>query len=99
MTTHLLEEAEYLSDRLAIITSGKLRFIGTCSEMRATYNNCILLTISKLHLTQLLILTNLGISNSFSKIISSIRLYIVKLNTHNLVFLISKSLIIRKKRF
>ena len=46
MTTHLLEEAEYLSDRLAIITNGRLRFIGTCSEMRATYNNSILLTLS-----------------------------------------------------
>jgi ABC-type multidrug transport system ATPase subunit len=46
MSTHLLEEAEYLSDRLAIITSGKLRFIGTCSELRATYHDTILLTIS-----------------------------------------------------
>ncbi len=46
ISTHILEEAEYLSDRLAIIVGGKLRFIGNCSELRATYWDGIILIIS-----------------------------------------------------
>jgi len=47
LTTHMMDEAEYLSDRIAIIASGKLRFIGNCTELRNTYFNGFILTLSK----------------------------------------------------
>ena len=34
LTTHLMEEADILSDNLAIITEGKLRCYGTPSQMK-----------------------------------------------------------------
>jgi ABC-type multidrug transport system ATPase subunit len=46
LTTHIMEEAEYLSDRLGIIIGGKLRFIGNCTEMRKIYWDGIILTLS-----------------------------------------------------
>jgi ABC-type multidrug transport system ATPase subunit len=45
LSTHLLEEAEYLSDRLAIIAGGRLKFIGNCTELRATYWDGLILII------------------------------------------------------
>ncbi len=35
LTTHYLEEAEYLSDRIAIMAQGKLRALGTAEELKA----------------------------------------------------------------
>ena len=35
LTTHYMEEAEQLSDRIAIMVSGKLRAVGTLSELEA----------------------------------------------------------------
>ncbi len=35
LTTHYLEEAEYLSDRIAIMAHGKLRALGTAEELKA----------------------------------------------------------------
>ena len=35
LTTHYMEEAERLSDRIAIMVSGKLRAVGTLSELEA----------------------------------------------------------------
>ena len=34
LTTHYLEEAEALSDRIAIMTRGKLRAVGTAEELK-----------------------------------------------------------------
>jgi len=48
LTTHLMEEADYLSDRLAVIINGKLRFIGTSIEMRDLYNDGIILVLRKI---------------------------------------------------
>lgn len=47
LTTHIMEEAEYLSDRLGVIIGGKLRFIGNCTEMRKIFWDGIILTLSK----------------------------------------------------
>ena len=33
-STHLMEEAEYLCDRIAVIHEGRLRIIGTMEELR-----------------------------------------------------------------
>jgi ABC-type multidrug transport system ATPase subunit len=48
LTTHMLDEAEYLSDRLGIIINGKLRFIGNCTELRETQWSGIILTLSNI---------------------------------------------------
>jgi sodium transport system ATP-binding protein len=34
-STHVMEEAEYLCDRIAVINDGKIRIIGTMEELRA----------------------------------------------------------------
>ena len=34
LTTHYLEEAEALSDRIAIMTKGKIRAVGTAEELK-----------------------------------------------------------------
>lgn len=34
-STHVMEEAEYLCDRIAVINDGKIRIIGTMDELRA----------------------------------------------------------------
>jgi sodium transport system ATP-binding protein len=34
-STHVMEEAEYLCDRITVIHEGKLRIIGTMEELRA----------------------------------------------------------------
>lgn len=47
LTTHLMEEADYLSDRIAVIINGKLRFIGTTTDMRELYIDGIILQIRK----------------------------------------------------
>jgi ABC-type multidrug transport system ATPase subunit len=46
LTTHLMEEAEYLSDRISIIIGGKLRFIGNASELRSIYFKGLIISIS-----------------------------------------------------
>lgn len=38
LTTHYMEEAEYLSDRIGIMVNGKLKCIGTCEELTAHAN-------------------------------------------------------------
>ena len=48
LTTHIMDEAEYLSDRLGIVVGGKFRFIGNCTEMRQLYWDGIILTLRKL---------------------------------------------------
>jgi hypothetical protein len=40
-----MEEADYLSDRIAVIIKGKLRFIGNSTEMRELYSSGILLQL------------------------------------------------------
>jgi len=47
LTTHLMEEADYLSDRIAIIIQGQLKFIGNSSKLRSIYWDGIILSISK----------------------------------------------------
>lgn len=46
LTTHLMEEADYLSDRIGIIIGGQLRFIGNSTELRSIYWDGIILVIS-----------------------------------------------------
>ena len=36
LTTHYMEEAEALSDRIAIMKNGKLRICGTADQIKAT---------------------------------------------------------------
>ena len=48
LTTHLMDEAEYLSDRLGVVVNGRMRFIGNCTEMRKLHLDGIILTISKI---------------------------------------------------
>ena len=47
LTTHLMEEADYLSDRIGIIIGGQLKFIGNSTELRNIYWDGIILVISK----------------------------------------------------
>lgn len=47
LTTHLMEEADYLSDRIGIIIGGQLKFIGNSTELRSIYWDGIILVISK----------------------------------------------------
>ena len=35
LSTHVMEEAEYLCDRIAVIDRGKIRIVGTMAELRA----------------------------------------------------------------
>jgi len=46
LTTHLMDEAEFLSDKLGVIISGKMRFLGNCTELRNLHLEGIILTIS-----------------------------------------------------
>ncbi|KAF2070624.1 hypothetical protein CYY_008063 [Polysphondylium violaceum] len=46
LTTHAMEEAEHLSDRLGIFVSGALRCIGTTSELKSRYGNGYKIMIS-----------------------------------------------------
>ncbi len=48
LTTHMMDEAEYLSDRIGVIVSGKFRFIGNCTELRNTYFSGFMLTLSNI---------------------------------------------------
>ena len=38
-STHILEVAEKLCDRIAVIDKGKILYIGTCEEMKKKFNN------------------------------------------------------------
>jgi ABC-type multidrug transport system ATPase subunit len=58
LTTHLMDEAEYLSDRIGVVVKGKLRFIGNCTELRTLHWDGIILNLSNLFFTQQLILEN-----------------------------------------
>ena len=40
-----MEEADYLSDRIAVVINGKLRFIGNSTEMRELYSDGIILQL------------------------------------------------------
>lgn len=40
-----MEEADYLSDRIAVIINGKLRFIGNSIDMRELYSDGIILQL------------------------------------------------------
>ncbi|GAX76897.1 hypothetical protein CEUSTIGMA_g4343.t1 [Chlamydomonas eustigma] len=46
MTTHYMEEAEKLCDRLGIFVSGRLRCIGSPLELTARYSQCLLLHVT-----------------------------------------------------
>ncbi|XP_065020409.1 ABC transporter A family member 8-like, partial [Musa acuminata AAA Group] len=46
LTTHLMDEAEFLCDRLAIIVNGRLRCVGSSSELKTRYGGSYQLTIS-----------------------------------------------------
>ncbi|KAJ4809127.1 ABC transporter A family protein [Rhynchospora pubera] len=46
LTTHSMEEAEYLSDRLGIFVDGSLQCIGTSQELKAKYGGLFVLTIT-----------------------------------------------------
>jgi ABC-type multidrug transport system ATPase subunit len=46
LTTHLMEEAEVLSDRIGIIAQGKLKCIGTQYKLRRKYGNGFKLTLN-----------------------------------------------------
>jgi len=35
LSTHVMEEAEYLCDRIAVIHQGKIRALGTMDQLRA----------------------------------------------------------------
>ncbi|KAG0057853.1 hypothetical protein BGZ83_000040 [Gryganskiella cystojenkinii] len=46
LTTHSMEEADILSDRIAIMTSGTLRCIGTCLHLKDLYGSGFRLNIT-----------------------------------------------------
>ncbi|KAF3781963.1 ABC transporter A family member 3 [Nymphaea thermarum] len=46
LTTHSMEEAEYLCDRLGIIVKGNLQCLGSSQELRSRYGGSYLLTVS-----------------------------------------------------
>ncbi|KAJ8467083.1 hypothetical protein OPV22_029635 [Ensete ventricosum] len=46
LTTHLMDEAEFLCDRLAIIVNGRLTCVGSSSELKTRYGGSYQLTIS-----------------------------------------------------
>ncbi|CAN6442283.1 unnamed protein product [Victoria cruziana] len=46
LTTHSMEEAEYLCDRLGIIVKGNLQCIGSSKELKSRYGGSYLLTVS-----------------------------------------------------
>ncbi|XP_049934331.1 ABC transporter A family member 7-like isoform X2 [Nymphaea colorata] len=46
LTTHSMEEAEYLCDRLGIIVKGNLQCLGSSKELRSRYGGSYLLTVS-----------------------------------------------------
>lgn len=46
LTTHIMEEADYLSDRIGIIIGGQLKFIGNSTKLRSIYWDGIILIIS-----------------------------------------------------
>ncbi|KAG9459218.1 hypothetical protein H6P81_003726 [Aristolochia fimbriata] len=46
LTTHCMEEAEFLCDRIGIIVNGNLQCLGSSRELKKTYGGSYLLTIS-----------------------------------------------------
>lgn len=46
LTTHHLEEAEELSDRIAIMAKGKLMILGTCDYIKKNFGEGYTLTLS-----------------------------------------------------
>jgi len=46
LTTHLMEEAEVLSDRIGIIINGQLKCLGTQYKLRKTYGKGFKLVIN-----------------------------------------------------
>jgi ABC-type multidrug transport system ATPase subunit len=51
LTTHSMEEADFLSDRVGVIVEGNFRCIGTPLELKTTYGSGYLLTFGKYKLT------------------------------------------------
>ena len=49
LTTHSMEEADFLSDRIGVIVEGNMKCIGTPLELKKTYGSGYLLTFGKLN--------------------------------------------------
>lgn len=48
LTTHSMEEADFLSDRIGVIVEGNFKCIGTPIELKKTYGTGYLLTFGKI---------------------------------------------------
>ena len=53
LTTHYMDEAEYLSDRIALMFEGSIKSVGTLNELRNENNTSIITFQSKEDLTKL----------------------------------------------
>lgn len=47
LTTHYMDEAEYLGDRIAIMSSGQLKTCGTPLFLKSKYGDCFMIEIIK----------------------------------------------------
>lgn len=47
LTTHSMEEADFLSDRIGVIVEGNMKCIGTPLDLKTTYGSGYLLTFGK----------------------------------------------------
>lgn len=47
LTTHSMEEADFLSDRIGVIVEGSFKCIGTSLDLKKTYGSGYLLTFGK----------------------------------------------------
>ena len=48
LTTHSMEEADFLSDRIGVIVDGKFKCFGNPNELKNTFGSGYLLTFSKI---------------------------------------------------
>jgi ABC-type multidrug transport system ATPase subunit len=59
LTTHSMEEADFLSDRIGVIVDGNFKCIGTPLDIKKTFGGGYLLTFGKFILTQYAIMRTL----------------------------------------
>ncbi|KAJ3211091.1 hypothetical protein HK099_008098, partial [Clydaea vesicula] len=53
LTSHSMEEVEYLSDRIGILVNGKLRCLGTSNKLKSLYGNGFLIKVKLNSVTEI----------------------------------------------